>query len=384
MQRRLLTLLARAALVIGSPILLFLILELGAWSLGVQPLANNPNYQNRAKIGRCRWDPSALEQVCRAEQYKAPGKRTVFALGGSSMINLHRIDHHHRITSFLQASLNRSRPDEYRVWNLGRPCKDSFFVRRCAARMMAADPDVFVIYSGHNDFSGFMSRSPRLAMWIGEHGWWLIQLQDRLSRSRAYSLVSRRPARPILRGNDPRWSLTPSQIAHANEVILDAYSDNLIRLIELARAKGATVVLVTVVGNLHEFPVKRIRWHHALKRAAQTDVTDDAWLGFYTEGIRSFRSGRFEESLESMKRARDADPRTRAPSMLNVRIREIAASYAGVRLVDFEAMLDAEGMEVGLGCNFFGNDHYCDGVHPNARTNRLMGEAIASAILEGS
>jgi len=53
-----------------------------------------------------------------------------------------------------------------------------------------------------------------------------------------------------------------------------------------------------------------------------------------------------------------------------------------MNLVDFETELDEAGLEEGIGCNFFGSEEYCDGVHPNPRTTRLIAEAIARRIAE--
>ena len=50
--------------------------------------------------------------------------------------------------------------------------------------------------------------------------------------------------------------------------------------------------------------------------------------------------------------------------------------------MDFETQLEEIGREGGIGCNFFGTDEYCDGVHPNPRTSRLIGESAAGRIAE--
>jgi lysophospholipase L1-like esterase len=141
-------------------------------------------------------------------------------------------------------------------------------------------------------------------------------------------------------------------------VILDAYTSNLTKIIVLARDRGAEVILVTVGSNLHEFPLRKDGWERALRQVQRQGAEASSWLSHFAEGIRLFQAERFDEALEQFKLARNEDPQSRAPGLLNPRIRE------------------------GIGCNFFGTEEYCDGVHPNPRTNHLMGEAVARKIIQ--
>lgn len=381
MRRAILRWIGRFVLVIGSPLLLFGVLELGAWAIGIEPLAGNTNYQGRSRIRTCRWGPQATELVCRADRYRSPGPKTVLAYGASSLV-WKKTGRNQKLTNFTERFLDEVRPGEYRVWNLGSACKDSVFIRRCVNLTIDAEPDVIVLYAGHNDFSGFMGPWPRSVMWISEWGHWLLKLDHALSSTRTYSLVNRRSGLPITMGDQPRARMTPEEIADAEDVILDAYTANVTRIIEQAAERDAAVVLATLVSNLYEYPTRQKWWWSVLRQAAREGENASPWQSAYAEGIRLYQDGQYQAALSQFKRARDADPRTRAPSVLNERIREIAAAHEHVYLVDFEAELDAIGAPEGIGCNFFGNDDYCDGIHPNERTNRLLGEALARTILE--
>ena len=81
--------------------------------------------------------------------------------------------------------------------------------------------------------------------------------------------------------------------------------------------------------------------------------------------------------LAEFAAARDIFMRGRAPSLHNARVRELAAAHGHVALVDFERLLHARAPE-GIGCNFFGDETYCDQFHPNAKTHRM----IAASLLE--
>jgi hypothetical protein len=165
-------------------------------------------------------------------------------------------------------------------------------------------------------------------------------------------------------------------------VILDAYTSNLTKIIVLARDRGAEVILVTVGSNLHEFPLRKDGWERALRQVQRQGAEASSWLSHFAEGIRLFQAERFDEALEQFKLARNEDPQSRAPGLLNPRIRELARAHDHVHLVDFEAQLDRLGAREGIGCNFFGTEEYCDGVHPNPRTNHPMGEAVARKIIQ--
>jgi lysophospholipase L1-like esterase len=378
------TWLLRFALFAVSPVLIFGVLELTALGLGIEPLVESKNFQDRSNIRTCRWNPADIPWRCDPEKRSRyltanPQRKGVFVYGGSSVAPANQPK---KITFFLQKQLREERPDQYKVWNLGLSCKDSIYVRSCVETSVEAQPNFLVIYSGHNDFSGFRSRFPELLILAEKYGWWLAELENLLARTRGYSLFAATRSAPIRNASDPGASLSSTDLKRANEVILDAYTENLSAVIELARERRQQVVLVTIIGNLYEFPTKRHGWDEVVSRARAAGGEADPWLASYAAGISSFRAGNFVGAQEHFKVARDADPQTRAPGILNPRIRELAAAHSHVHLVDFERELDRLGLEEGIGCTFFDHMGNCDGVHPNTRTNELIGTAVARKLIE--
>jgi lysophospholipase L1-like esterase len=260
-------------------------------------------------------------------------------------------------------------------------CKDSIYVRRCVGRVMDAHPDIIVIYSGHNDFGGFTSRFPRALMFIQWHPW-LVDLERALARTRGYSLL----ARPIV-----LWHTEPSllkalpdwDLRRVHDIILDEYTANISAVITRARQQKTPVILVTVVSNLLEFPFRADRWDRLFEHVRTAQEPLEPWLSHLVKGIKLFRAGHFEAALTHLKRSRDNHyPTSRAVSALNERLREFSAANEHVHLVDFERELDRLGMEEGIGCGFFGTEVYCDHVHPNPRTNKLIADAIFRTLSE--
>ncbi len=164
-------------------------------------------------------------------------------------------------------------------------------------------------------------------------------------------------------------------MAAAQEIVLEAYTRNLTSIIEAAAGSDAQIILSTIVSNLYEFPVKRDEWDSS--PLFDPDERPDLipWAERYREGIAMHRTGDFDGALSAFSAARDRFMRGRAPAMLNERIRELASRHEHVELVDFERRLHARA-RMGIGCNFFGDESYCDQFHPNARTQEMIARAL--------
>ena len=372
---------ARIALLFLAPLLVFGLVELFAWSIGIEPAATSEEFKDRKVIDDCRWHPDHLENNCARAIRPADGTRRIYVLGASSVLG-HPFGETRNIPHFVAEHLDTLYPGEYEVINLAMPCKGSFYVRQCAEKAIDTRPEAIVVYSGHNDFSGFMSRWPGLLMWMERSGWWVVELQRLLARTRSWTLINPRAVEPLEFAYDPGANLAPPDVAQAYATILEGYEENLEKVLERAREEETTVIWVTPVGNLSEHPVYKKDWGLVFLQNKRDAKDAKPWSLEYAQGIAAFREQRFDDAIAAFKRARDHFPRTRAPALLNERLRELDASREDLHLVDFEAQLDEIGREEGIGCTFFGTEEYCDGVHPNPRTNRLIGHSIADRISE--
>jgi tetratricopeptide (TPR) repeat protein len=219
-------------------------------------------------------------------------------------------------------------------------------------------------------------------MWMERSGWWVIELQRALAYTRSWTLINPGAVEPLEFAYDPGGNLDPPGVAQAYARILEGYEENLEGILERARDDETAVIWVTPVGNLSEYPVPKKDWGLVGLQNNRADQDAKPWALEYAQGIAAFREKRFDDAIAAFKRARDRFPRTRAPALLNERLRELDDALEDLHLVDFEAQLEEIGREEGIGCNFFGTDDYCDGVHPNPRTSRLIGESIANRIAE--
>jgi len=377
---------AAAALLLSAVTLgiLFGSLELFATARGHEPLIRDARFDARYRARACRWNPADVRERCDPARWKRQppaGEGPVWVAGGCSARGQPAGGRRNAAHS-LRERLESERPGVFAVRSLARPCKGSYFVSACFRRAIASHPSVLVVYTGHNDFSGHRSRHPQIPIWTERFGWPLLELERGLARTRFWSMLSPSGRLPLTPRNDPGFALTPEQSARSNRIILDNTLRNLEDTIALASEHGVPVMLLTLVSNLYEFPTRRTDWDALLAGERDDDFPAADGREAFVAGVGRFREARHAEALASFRHARDAWPGPRAPGLLNAAIRDLAARRSDAHLVDVEARLDALALEEGIGCNYFGTDVYCDGLHPNPRTSRLIGEWTARAILE--
>jgi lysophospholipase L1-like esterase len=361
---------ATALLALVSPVVFLVLLEAVAVVARVQPLAANEHYRANERIVLCKFRYRQAHVLCDPARVTTSRARLVIALGGSTVQGypVGKVDPFPRQ---LEGMLEAAHPGEYAVVNRGLMCKDSTYVRQCAERVIAARPALLVVYSGHNSYSNWGFDDPAAWIFFEDHAW-LFDLARVFTRSRAFTAGVRLWGTAA---GGPAPEPSDAEFAQAGRVILERYTADLSAVIALAGRAGTEVVLVTVVSNLHEFPIGRSRWGEPLPEVAGS-ARQARWRAHYAQGIAAFGAGRFAEALAAFARARDEWPLGRAPSELNERIRELARTHAHVHLVDFARDLEQLGREEGIGCNFFGDETYCDLFHPNTRTHRLIAEAV--------
>ncbi len=229
-------LLARLFLVLVPPLLLFGIAEAVCWVLDKPRLADNKAFKQIEFMRDCRSKNDLVQNLCSPDRFEDhEGATSVYVFGGSS-VQGYPLGETTPFASHMSNMLDARYPDAYRVHNLGVACRDSIFVRKCAARVAADASDIFVIYAGHNDFANFMVPNPRLRI-LSEEYPAPFALQSTLAKSRFYSLLSNlvqgKPKAKFAswtRMPDPEWS-------EAKEITLTEYGNNIRRVIELAESR---------------------------------------------------------------------------------------------------------------------------------------------------
>jgi tetratricopeptide (TPR) repeat protein len=348
---------------------------------------------------------------------KASGTYRVFCLGGSTTHGRPYDD----TTSFcgwLRELLPRVAPDRrWEVVNAGGVSYASYRVALLMEELTRYQPDLFIVYTGHNEFLERRTYRGLIAMPRTLRGLGAVASRTRVwavLRAAWRTLGSRRGASRPATGTDTARAGEPSPLAAEVTTLLDAavgpdayerddpwraqvvrhYAFNLARMTDIAASVEAGVVLVTPAANLRDSspfkslpredltPAEAARWaalygeagtaaarddpaaaHAALERAVAID--DRHAQTQYARGRALYALGRFEEARRAFERARDEDVcPLRAPREVVAATRRVAAER-GIPLVDFEKRVRDEAPH-----GIPGNEHFLDHVHPTLDAHR--------------
>ncbi len=349
---------------------------------------------------------------------KADGTTRIFCLGGSTTYGRPYGD----ATSFcgwLRELLAAADPARrYEVINAGGISYASYRVAALMEELIAYQPDVFIVYTGHNEFLERRTYGRILAYPQALRG-----LGAMASRTRIFTAARQaidrvwRPETtedPAMLDADVRTlldaSVGPDAYTRDDALsgdVLEHFRFSLARMAEMSRAAGATLVLVTPASNLrHCSPFKS-------ESAGLGDAEQRRWDGLYGAAEQAAGDGRWAGALEALEEASALDPRHAGAHYLRGRaldalgrhpearaafelardedvcplralgpIREAVAEVArrrGVPMVDFAALVDARSPQ-----GIPGEDLFLDHVHPTIEGHRLLAlELLATLEREG-
>jgi len=378
--------------------------------------ASVPLYvRSTGESGRAEWRTARNKRRFFNDQVfadaKPAGTRRLFCLGGSTTYGRPYSD----ATSFcgwlrelLPEADARSR---WEVVNAGGISYASYRVAALMPELARHDPDVFVIYTGHNEF-------------LEERTYASLRDRNRLLR-RVESVLRHTHIDAALRrliapaqGRAPAASsgevetvldrsIGPAAYRRDDvlrERVLDQYRDNLERIVRSARSAGASPLLIVPAANLRDCsPFKsthddsipapaRAAWQQAVDRGrgrlaeGRTSEARAAFAeavaidprradGWYALGRTQLLLAENEAAEQSLRRARDEDVcPLRAISPIPRIVREVAAEL-DVPLVDFEALI-ARRVTATFGHAAPGDDWFLDHVHPTVEGHRQLALAL--------
>jgi len=348
---------------------------------------------------------------------KPAGTYRIFCMGGSTTFGRPYND----MTSFcgwLRAMLPKA--DSSRQWELINAGGVSYASYRVAALMeelIRYEPDLFIIYTGHNEFLELRTYGRIIDMPDPVRSLGAI-----MSRTRTYTVVKQTV--DVLGGQSgtmvDRRDYLPGEVEtilenslgpkeyHRNtklqKKVLDHYRYNLVRMVNMARSVGAKVILVTPASNLrHCTPFKSEhkdglsdtdckywqtlfdnaskyhtmgQWNEAITAIDKAVTIDDRYAhGHYLRGRVLWELRRYDEAKTAFVRAMDEDicPLRALTSILNI-INEVAREQK-VPLVDFVALLEQRSEHATPGESLF-----LDHVHPTIEGNRQLALALLGSM----
>ena len=332
------------ALLIGLS--LVALLEAALWLVGVGPddalfAATDSSYRINPQAAR-RFFPRQYVRLAPGQDRFARVKdaRTfrVFALGASTLLGFPN-PAYTSFPNFLQQMLADAYPERtIEVVNCGVTAINSFVLREFVAEVVEHEPDLVLIYAGHNEFIGPYGAATPFARLSG-HGAF-IELQMLLQRTKMYYLLdsllhSLRPAAPA---ESFGVHLVQREIYLEDEAHRQTtahYQRNMAAMIDVLRERAVPVALCTLVSNLTGFYPLRSQGPVPPPDATPAEYPQHAALHF-AAGLAHQAAGDSARALAAFVRARDLDGiHLRACSPFNHAIRALAAE-SGAILIDVE------------------------------------------------
>jgi len=349
---------------------------------------------------------------------KPAGTYRIFCAGGSTTFGRPYDD----MTSFcgwLRAMLPKA--DPLRRWeliNVGGVSYASYRVALLMEELVRYEPDLFIIYTGHNEFLEHRTYGRVIGTPAAVRGLGAI-----LSRTRTFTAVKHAVDAAGRRSDvaaDKRTYL-PGEVetilessagpesyhrdVELREQVLSHYRYNLMRMVDIARSVGAEVILVTPASNLrHCSPFKSQhrdglsslqrnnwqslfgragaayaagKWNEALSEIDEAIALDDRYAhGHYLRGRILWELQRHVEAKKAFTRAMDEDvcPLRAPTSMLDI-VAEVAAER-NVPLVDFVAIIEAMAEHATPG-----QEQFLDHAHPTIDGNRRLALALLDTMI---
>ena len=431
--RRRLPLRKKLAFSLATTVVLLAILEGALALVGIQPLlvTHDPFVGFASNIRLFVEAPSAADgrvmitspgkldyfNAQRFARQKPTGTYRIFCLGGSTTYG-RPYDDATSSSGWLRELLPAVAPaTQWEVINAGGVSYASYRVAAVMEELSSYEPDLFVIYTGHNEFleqrtyGELRSVSPVLQRMSGA-----------LAHTRTCGLMQR------LLDSGSRVEANRCQLPGEVDAILDQtvgpasyqrddewrrgvfqhFEYNLNRMSAVARSCGAEIVFVVPASNLKDCsPFKsqhsdcltprqigQFRIHvqkgdslarseklteALLEYGAALEVDDRFADLHFKRGKTLFAAERLPEAAVAFRLAIDEDVcPLRAPTDVSRIVRE-TAEHVNVSVVDFEELLRNECLKK-HGHNAPGREYFLDHVHPTIETNRLLALAIIDAI----
>jgi tetratricopeptide (TPR) repeat protein len=245
---------------------------------------------------------------------KPPNGFRVFVIGESSAYGF-PFGPEYAFSRFLQERMTAAWPDRaVEVVNAAMPGIGSWQARQVMDEIAAYQPDVVVVYLGHNELSrtGPAHRSP-IARLLSSLRFYQLAV---VASDAARGFRSQAPTVDRMRRDtDPFGAIrdrargVKTQSAGEREAALSRYRDNLQAIVATAQGAGAKVVLAGLAQNIADHPPGASR-----HRPGLSDDERARWRTAMQAADRHLKAKEYEAALEQLRVARDIDAR---PALLH-------------------------------------------------------------------
>jgi tetratricopeptide (TPR) repeat protein len=352
---------------------------------------------------------------------KSKNSFRIFCMGGSTTYG-HPFDDATSFCGWLREFLGSADPSKnWEVINAGGISYASYRVANLMYELSQYQPDLFIVYSGQNEF--LEERTYRKIKDMPE---WVVRTKVALAGTRIYTVmagmfdaVSKKRMKPGEKSDTMKAEVEeilnrtvgPTSYTRDDELkkeIITHYRFNLQRMVTIAKSAGSKIILVTPASNLKDMPPFKSE-----NRVGMTESEKTRWTSLYDEGKKlreagkpgealarftealsiddrhadlHFRTGqilfalkRFDEARASFQRAVDEDicP-LRILSLMSTAIHEVAKED-NVPLLDFVKLVEDDCFRK-YGHSIPGNEHFLDHVHTTIDGYRMLGLALLDQV----
>lgn len=244
---------------------------------------------------------------------KPPGTFRIFCLGGSTTVGF-PYWYNGAFPSFLRDRLKAIFPDRsIEIINMGMTATNSYTVLDLAEDLLEYEPDLFIVYDGHNEFYGALGVASNetgiTERWMARLYLQLIHLRTfQLLKSFISDLYSLFGKTPVDYSNRPTMM---EQVAKGRNVpynngtylnALDVFRQNLNDLTRLCQKQNIPLILGTQVSNLKDqSPFISGNSHHL----SSEDRT--RFQSFYKKGLGFQSRGVLDSAIINFRKALDID-----------------------------------------------------------------------------
>ena len=356
-------------------------------------------------------------------QQKSNNAYRIFCVGGSTTYGRPYRDAL-SFCGWLRAYLQAADPSrEWEVINAGGISYASYRVARVMNELENYQPDLFIVYSGQNEFLEHRSYGA-----LQELPVWAINLDATLSGTRIYTAMklaidSIRPGTSAMSLNRDELEVEVDDILdhtmgpesyHRDETlkqqIIMHYRLNLRRMARIADNIDASIVFVKPAINIRDLT--------PFKSQHRNDLEMDAlmqWQSLYSDARGLHQAGRFDEAMVTYRQALAIDDRHAelhfrigqvlfeqhnfddaeaafrraveedvAPLRILATMQQVIDEVAAAEdapLIDFPAIIRQAYMDE-YGHTVFGSEYFTDHVHSNAEGYRKLGMALFEHMVE--
>ncbi|WP_333607708.1 hypothetical protein [Arsukibacterium sp.] len=305
------------------------------------------------------------------------------------------------LQGMLEQRFKREYPDhQIEIINTAMAGVTSYTMLDLAHDISAVQPDLVLIYAGHNEYLGVFGVGSAISA-AGNGA--ITRWQIRLKKLRLYQLLERTlfSSSEVLTVDSGAAKTLMAKVAAGQHIEMDSplyhkglaqYRRNLKQLLTHYQRQQIPVLLGDLISNERDLPpfsaVQFLNWPELKQQLSQQQLAESQLLElrrrlqndkaghYYLTGLLALQQGDVSTAQQAFKQARDFDTlRFRAPSAFNQVVAELS-QQSGVSKVAVEQAFRQHSAQ-----QLIGNTLLLEHVHPNVDGYFLLAEQFYQAIV---